>query len=53
MAEYEFEYIEVNRGFAIIDADSLEEAESIASETYYDGQVVWHDVDVSITHKEN
>lgn len=47
MAQFEFEYTEVNQGFALIEADSLEEAEALATELYYEGAVVWHGVDVS------
>jgi hypothetical protein len=47
MATYEFNYKEVNQGFASIEADTLEEAEKLASEMYYAGEVVWHDTEVS------
>lgn len=53
MAEFEFSYTEINQGFAIIEAETLEEAEKLATEVYYQGGVVWHGVDVSVEKVEN
>jgi uncharacterized protein YciI len=47
MAEFEIEVTEVNQGFVIVEADSLDEAIELANADYYGGQVVWHGVDVS------
>ena len=47
MAQFEFDYTEVNKGIAVIEADSREEAERLASELYYEGGVVWDGVEIS------
>jgi hypothetical protein len=52
LAKYEFDYTEINQGFAIIEADTVEEAEKLAIELYYEGGVVWHGVDISVEQIE-
>jgi hypothetical protein len=47
MAQFEFEVTEVNRGFIIVDAETLDEASEIVNELYYNGEVAWDGVDVS------
>lgn len=47
MAQFEFDFKEVNQGIAVIEADSREEAERLATELYYSGGVVWDGVEMS------
>ena len=52
MTQYEFQYTEINQGYSLIEAESLEEAEAMATELYYEGGVVWDGVDFSVTQIE-